>query len=127
MYKDGRGVQKNYKRARDYFLKAADLGERDAAQLADEMSDLMKGIKPEDKTKPEKKKPKFKDILVVNYDDCVSCAACEDCCPMDAIKLKAGTGTWEMPVVDQDMCIFCGACISGCPVDAISVETVENV
>ena len=48
-------------------------------------------------------------------DECISCGACADTCPVGAIS--EGDGTF---VVDANECIDCGACEDGCPVGAIS-------
>ncbi len=46
-------------------------------------------------------------------DECISCGACADNCPVDAIT--EGDSKY---VIDADTCIDCGACASVCPVDA---------
>ena len=51
---------------------------------------------------------------VIN-DDCISCGACADGCPVSAIS--EGDGKFE---IDADSCIDCGACADGCPVSAIA-------
>jgi len=48
-------------------------------------------------------------------DACISCGACSDTCPVEAIS--QGDSQY---VIDADTCIDCGACSSSCPVDAIS-------
>lgn len=50
-------------------------------------------------------------------DECISCGACADTCPVNAIA--PGDTTY---VVDSDTCIDCGACEDGCPVGAIKAE-----
>ncbi|MBO7187780.1 MAG: 4Fe-4S binding protein [Clostridia bacterium] len=50
-------------------------------------------------------------------DECVSCGACADSCPVDAIK--QGDTQYE---IDADACVSCGTCAAGCPVGAISEE-----
>ncbi len=47
-------------------------------------------------------------------DECISCAACEDSCPVDAIV--EGSDIYE---IDADLCIDCGVCEGTCPVSAI--------
>ena len=46
-------------------------------------------------------------------DDCVSCGACADACPIGAIS--EGDGKY---VIDADACVECGACAGACPVGA---------
>ncbi len=48
-------------------------------------------------------------------DECVSCGACAETCPVSAIS--EGDGKY---VVDADACIDCGACEGACPTGAIS-------
>ena len=50
-------------------------------------------------------------------DDCISCGACADTCPVSAIS--EGDSHY---VVDADTCVDCGACEDGCPVEAIKAE-----
>ena len=46
-------------------------------------------------------------------DACLSCGACIDECPTEAIS--QGDATY---VIDEDKCIDCGACAGACPVGA---------
>ncbi len=46
-------------------------------------------------------------------DDCISCGACADECPVDAIS--EGDGKYE---IDPEKCIDCGTCAGVCPVGA---------
>lgn len=50
-------------------------------------------------------------------EDCTNCGACEDACPVEAIK-ESG----DIRVIDADTCTDCGACVDECPVDAIKAE-----
>lgn len=46
-------------------------------------------------------------------DDCISCGACADECPMGCIS--EGDSKY---VINADECISCGACAGTCPVGA---------
>ena len=47
--------------------------------------------------------------------ECVSCGACSNECPVDAI-----TAVDSQYVIDAGACIDCGSCAGTCPVDAIA-------
>ena len=48
-------------------------------------------------------------------EECISCGACTDECPVEAIS--EGEDKFE---IDPELCTDCGACVEVCPVDAIS-------
>lgn len=54
-------------------------------------------------------------MAYVISDECISCGACQDECPVSAIS--EGESHFE---IDADTCISCGACAGVCPVDAPS-------
>ena len=47
-------------------------------------------------------------------DECISCGACVDECPMEIIT--QGDTKYE---IDQNACIDCAACVESCPMEAI--------
>ena len=53
---------------------------------------------------------------VIN-DDCTSCGACKDECPVDCI-----TEGDDKYVIDAAACTDCAACVDVCPVECISAE-----
>jgi ferredoxin len=50
-------------------------------------------------------------------DECISCGACVEACPVNAIA--EGDGKYE---INADECIECGACAEACPVSAPAAE-----
>ncbi|MEW5693436.1 MAG: 4Fe-4S binding protein [Candidatus Hydrogenedentota bacterium] len=49
--------------------------------------------------------------------ECISCGACVEQCPVDAITQDETQFT-----IDKELCIDCDACTAVCPVNAIVVE-----
>ncbi len=56
-------------------------------------------------------------MAYVISDDCTTCGACIDECPVEAISEGE-----EKYSIDPDACTDCGICADTCPVDAISPE-----
>lgn len=51
----------------------------------------------------------------------ISCRACEDACPEDALRLRPRLGGTATIAVDVDACTGCGACVSVCPAGAVEI------
>ena len=54
-------------------------------------------------------------------DDCISCGACAENCPTEAIY--EADGKYE---IDADKCIDCGSCADACPVEAPKAESFNR-
>ncbi|MFH1240765.1 MAG: 4Fe-4S binding protein [Pseudomonadota bacterium] len=50
-------------------------------------------------------------------EECIGCGACEEICPVDAVKLVD-----DKALVDLNWCIGCGVCAVSCPAGAISIR-----
>lgn len=50
-------------------------------------------------------------------DACISCGACMDACPVEAISQGA-----DQYVIDPNKCIDCGSCAGACPMGAPEAE-----
>lgn len=57
-------------------------------------------------------------MAYVISDDCTTCGACLDECPVEAISLMDA----RISIIDGEICINCGACVDICPVEAITPE-----
>lgn len=53
----------------------------------------------------------------VDDSQCIGCAACQEICPFDAVRLVDG-----LPHIDESRCMGCGICVSHCPEQALSLE-----
>ncbi|MBQ7544161.1 MAG: 4Fe-4S binding protein [Synergistaceae bacterium] len=63
-----------------------------------------------------------KRLASVNRDLCVSCGACTNVCPRDAISIFKGC----YAVVNEALCVGCGLCTKTCPADVIEVIAREG-
>ena len=77
--------------------------------------------------KPAKRKL-FKEIAVINADNCTGCDACVEVCPVDCIYKVPGEDQPSLQSfvdIDLERCIGCSLCERWCPWDAIDmVDTV---
>lgn len=50
-------------------------------------------------------------------DCCCGCGACENACPVGAIRYVADCNGFYKPIVDEEKCIKCCLCLQKCPVE----------
>ena len=58
----------------------------------------------------------IKSIRQTPHDMCTGCAACMNCCPVDAIKMLPDSEGFLCPEIDETKCVHCGKCAEICPV-----------
>jgi heterodisulfide reductase subunit A-like polyferredoxin len=58
---------------------------------------------------------------IIDRDLCISCNACVDRCPVDAISMEE-----DFAVVDRNKCLGCGLCHRTCPEEAITLQLRED-
>ena len=59
-------------------------------------------------------------VAQVDETVCEACAACEDICPFEAIRVKGAA------VVNWDGCMGCGVCVGRCPSEALTLVRDEK-
>lgn len=75
------------------------------------------------KSPRERKKPfRSKKYAEVDVHRCVSCGACTNVCPKDAIVIDCGC----YAVVQAEACVGCGKCKKICPADCIALREREE-
>ena len=60
-------------------------------------------------------------IRKTEMDACIGCGACEEICPVDAVRIVD-----EKAEIDPAWCIGCGVCAVTCPTEAISIVRRED-
>lgn len=58
-------------------------------------------------------------------ENCTFCGACQQHCPVDAIRVETGPAGYEL-VFHHARCIGCNQCVSACPEDAIHVRSLAD-
>lgn len=54
-------------------------------------------------------------IEILNPAECTGCGACDNCCPVDAIKMQPDYKGFLFPKIDPNKCVHCGRCVESCP------------
>lgn len=67
-----------------------------------------------------------KNVSQISGDICTGCAACMNCCPVDAIEMRSDSEGFLCPIIDEKKCIDCGKCANICPVLKVSTKTDEE-
>ncbi|MBW1945110.1 MAG: 4Fe-4S binding protein [Deltaproteobacteria bacterium] len=69
-----------------------------------------------------------RDVIMATYfiretdeDACIGCGACEEICPVDAVKVEE-----DIAVIDEEWCIGCGVCATVCPTDALHMKLRDD-
>ena len=55
-------------------------------------------------------------MLKVSPTNCTGCGACENICPLNAIKLEENSEGFRYPNIDSTKCTNCGMCEKVCPI-----------
>ncbi|MGN0865618.1 MAG: 4Fe-4S dicluster domain-containing protein [Akkermansia sp.] len=62
------------------------------------------------------KRALHRDYLRELVQDCIGCAACQNVCSRDAIRLVDDTDGFLKPLIDEASCVGCRACEHICPI-----------
>jgi electron transport complex protein RnfB len=77
-----------------------------------------------------KKRKFFKELAVINADNCTGCDACVEVCPVDCIYKVPGEdlpGLQAFCDIDLERCIGCSLCERWCPWDAIDMIPTAKI
>ena len=77
-----------------------------------------------------KKRKFFKELAVINADNCTGCDACVEVCPVDCIFKNPGEDLPTLQTfcdIDLDRCIGCSLCERWCPWDAIDMVPTPQI
>lgn len=55
-------------------------------------------------------------IKIIDKKECCGCGACNNICPVDAIKMKLDQEGFPYPQIDAEKCIHCDRCTQVCPI-----------
>ncbi len=69
-------------------------------------------------------------IRITDRKQCCGCSACADCCPHNAITMKADAMGFLYPSVDDAKCVECGICETVCAFhkpDSAAADTCEAI
>ena len=63
-------------------------------------------------------------IAMLEKRKCTGCGACDNKCPVNAIRMEMDSDGFLFPVIDQTRCTNCGLCVKVCPV--INIAAVRK-
>ncbi|MDO5153637.1 MAG: 4Fe-4S binding protein [Eubacteriales bacterium] len=119
-YENGEGVPKDLAQAVDWCRKAAAQGHEEAiARLPQLEAQLKQALHPVEIDGQVRLAPRVVQMeanastLYIDPSICVSCGACQDVCPAEAIT--EGIHGFEI----SNACVECGICEDHCPVNAV--------
>lgn len=54
-------------------------------------------------------------VLYKDKKECCGCSACEQVCPVKAIKMNSDELGFLYPYIDKEKCLRCQSCLKVCP------------
>lgn len=61
--------------------------------------------------------------IVIDFEACILCGACQRHCPANAIAVDRNSGRWW---IDRFRCVNCGACVEACPKKCLAMENQRS-